>query len=338
MQHEITAQSQLLDSKGALAQRGWSKKPLLIYNPENLGVGWHRLKEWDFYGVWHPDYGINLFVADLGYMTISTITLIDFRIKKNFTWGTVRPLTKGKLGLPKNSLVGDYTFKSWILGKIRIHRFPDKHIITLDSPKFKGLKGEISLSIDQNKDSTVVSTGYKESPHQFYYNHKNNLMPTKGSIRFKGKNYDFHPKTCFSHFDWGRGVWPYRTHWYWGTAAGRESGHDVWINIGYGFGDLSTHTENMIFIDGKCHKIEQVFFHYDKKDIKAPWKFTSNDGRLELTLTPDLVMPNNANIGFMMAKANIVYGIYSGHLVLDDGKRIKVNNLLGHAEDCRFRW
>lgn len=337
MQNEITEPSDLLNAEGALIQRGWARKPLLHYNPENRGVGWHRLKEWDFYGVWHHDIGLSFFVADLGYLTLTTLSVYDFVNEKDHNAISVRFFTKGKLGLSRNSLEGDSEYISRRI-KIKIQRFPDKHVLTIDSPRLKGLEAEVALALDPKQDSCIVSTGYADDPHKFYYNHKWNLLPATGSIKFKDQTHEFTPEDSFGNFDWGKGVWPYRTHWLWGSCAGRQDGHDIWINIGYGFGDLSTHTENMIFYDGKCHKIDQVIFHFDKKDLEAPWKFMSNDDRLDLTLNPKLALKGGLNLGFLKVASTVVHGNYTGQLVLDDGKKITIDNLHGHAEDCKYRW
>ena len=38
------------------------------------------------------------------------------------------------------------------------------------------------------------------------------------------------------------------------------------------------------------------------------------------------------------SKTLIVYGYYSGQVILDDGTKIDVDHLLGHAETIRWRW
>ncbi|MHC1590505.1 MAG: DUF2804 domain-containing protein [Candidatus Helarchaeales archaeon] len=339
MQHEITEPSDLLNENGELIQRGWARKPILRYNPENLGVGWHRRKEWDYYGIWNLKHGISFFIADLGYMTLATLTVYDFTGKKSSSKTSLKLFTRGKLGLSRNSLEGDFTFSSRSMGKLEIKRLSDKQVLSFDAPKFKKLKGEIELAIDQSKDSMVVATGYPpDRPHHFYYNHKFNNLPATGELSFNGRKLEFNPEDSFGGFDWGRGVWPYKTRWLWGTGAGKVDGHEIWFNIGYGFGDLSTHTENMIFYDGKCHKIDQVTFNYDEKDVESPWNFTSNDGRLELVMDPILPEPSSLNLGLLRLKIKKAHGLFSGTLKLDDGTKLEVENLLGHAEDCRFRW
>ncbi|MCP4761325.1 MAG: DUF2804 domain-containing protein [archaeon] len=342
MQYEITKPSDLLDENGSLIQRGWMKQPILDYNPENKGVGFHRLKEWEFYGFGNQDISIVFFIADLGYMTLSTLSVYDFKNKKNPVWGTIRPFTRGNLekkGLPKSSVEeSDFTFKSWILGKIRIQKMPKEHIVTFDCPHFRGLKGEITFDIQPKRDSTVVATGFKENPKFFYYNHKKNMIPVKGTIQFRKETIDFNPETDHGHFDWGRGVWPYKTHWIWATSAGEVDGHKIWMNMGYGFGDLSTHTENMIIYDGKVHKLDQINIEYDIKNLKKPWKFTSNDGRLELIAQPALTTPITVNLGPILVKNKMMYGDYSGYIVLDDGTKIEVEDFHGHAEELWYRW
>jgi hypothetical protein len=112
----------------------------------------------------------------------------------------------------------------------------------------------------------------------------------------------------------------------------------VAFNIGYGFGDLSTHSENMIFYDGKCHKLDQVIFHHENRDPTQPWEFTSNDDRLNLTLTPIIPHEEKINFGLITLDSSLLHGYYSGSLVLDDGKVLEISNMLGHAEDIYWKW
>ena len=66
--------------------------------------------------------------------------------------------------------------------------------------------------------------------------------------------------------DWGRGVWTYHNTWYWGSASGQVDGVPFGWNIGYGFGDTSAASENMLFYGGKAHKLSQVTFHIPQRD------------------------------------------------------------------------
>ena len=58
------------------------------------------------------------------------------------------------------------------------------------------------------------------------------------------------------------------------------------FNIGYGFGSTSAATENILFYDGKAHKLDDVTFHIPADDYCKPWTFSSSDGGLRWTLSP----------------------------------------------------
>ncbi len=349
-QHEITEPSDLLDENGALIQTGWMRRPLLNFNPENLAMGWERGKWWIFYGIVHDDFNLLFFIADLGYSTLIVVSFADLETGDFYAMGDVILLTKGELGLSNSSMDGDVFLETLLAGDISIERDPDKHVLNVDSfllgldtALIKHLEVDVNLAIDPSQDSMVVATSFREDPRLFFYDHKANLLPTTGSITFNGKTYALSPENAYGHFDWGRGVWPYKSHWYWATGAGTVEGHDIWFNIGYGFGDLSTHTENMIFYDGKCHKIDQVTFYVpDADEPEKPWTFTSNDDRLELTLDPYIPIVDDQsqylNAGVLMLKSNRVIGYFSGYLILDDGTKIEFENMHGHSEEVEFRW
>jgi len=44
------------------------------------------------------------------------------------------------------------------------------------------------------------------------------------------------------------------------------------------------------------------------------------------------------NFVIFTSKSVIAYGYYSGYVILDDGTKVQVDNLLGHAEAIKWRW
>lgn len=56
------------------------------------------------------------------------------------------------------------------------------------------------------------------------------------------------------------------------------------FNIDYGFGNTHASTENMLFFDGKAHKLSEVNFNIpvkeSKDDFLSLWTFTRDDGCL----------------------------------------------------------
>jgi hypothetical protein len=338
-QNEITESSNLFNEDGSLVQRGWARKPILSYNKEQIGKGWSRIKEWDHFSVLNKDFGFQLTIGDIGYLTQMSYVWLDLKKKERDGKGLFKFFTKSKL-LPLNSLEDseiEFPTKKF---KATISREKNMRVLTIDDPSFqdKGIKGRIELQDDPKADNTVVVTGYKEDPRLFYYNHKVNYMPAKGSLSIGDKSYSFKPETSYALMDWGRGIWPYKTHWLWGSACGFVDGVPVAFNIGYGFGDLSTHTENIIFYDGKAHKFDEVEFHHDDRDPTKPWKFTSNDNRFNMTLDPIIPHRDKLNFGLIYLNSSLLHGLYNGEVVLDNGEKIKIENMLGHAEDIYWRW
>ena len=338
-QNEIIEPSNLFNKDGSLVQRGWARKPILKYNKEDIGKGWLRIKEWDHYSILNKQFGFQLTIGDIGYLTQMSYVWLDFEHKTRDGIGNFKFFTKSKL-LPLSSLeesVIEFPHKKF---KATITRSKNKHIVSIEDPKFKkkGLKGTVTLEDDPKMDNTVVVTGYEEDPRLFYYNHKINYMPAEGTIQIGDNSYTFEPETSFGLMDWGRGIWPYKTHWLWGSACGIVNGVPLAFNIGYGFGDLSTHTENIIFYDGKAHKIDEVVFHHENRDPTKPWKFTSNDERFNMVLKPIIPHREKINFGLIYLNSSLLHGLYTGDLALDNGEKIFIKEMLGHAEDIYWRW
>lgn len=345
VQNEITEPSNLFNKDGSLVQRGWAKKPLLKYNKEHIGKGWMRIKEWDHYSILNKEFGLQVTIGDIGYLTQMSYVWIDFKQKEKNGKGEFKFFTKSKV-LPLNSLensIIEFPSKKF---KATITKDKDNRILSIEDPSFsegRGIKGTISLYDNPKWDNTVVVTGYEEDPRLFYYNHKINMMPATGEIEIGDEKFSFDPKSSFGLMDWGRGIWPYKTHWLWGSACGMVNEIPVAFNIGYGFGSVgseegATHTENIVFYDGKAHKIDEVTFHHENRDPEKPWRFTSNDNRFNMVLEPITPQREKLNLGIIKFNSSILHGFYSGDIILDNGEKIHVDKILGHAEDIFWKW
>ena len=200
---------------------------------------------------------------------------------------------------------------------------------------------ELTLT-DAPPESMVIVTPFRDKPKAFYYNQKINCMRTGGWIRFGGRELLCDPERDFAVLDWGRGVWTYDNTWYWGSASGLADGVPFGFNIGYGFGDTSAASENVLFHGGKIHKLSRVTFGIPVKDGKddfmSPWKFTSDDGRFEMDFRPVMDRSANINLGILCSDQHQVFGRFSGTAVLDDGQKIEIRDLMGFAEKVRNKW
>lgn len=140
-----------------------------------------------------------------------------------------------------------------------------------------------------------------------------------------------------------RGVWTYENTWYWGSASGRIDGVPFGFNIGCGFGDTSAATENILFYNGRGHKLEDVMFHIPGETEGTeryldPWRFSSSDGRLELDFVPVLDRSSEISLGILKSRQHQVFGNFSGKAVLDNGRTLDIREFHGFAEKVFNRW
>ena len=191
----------------------------------------------------------------------------------------------------------------------------------------------------------VIATPFRKDKH-FYYNQKINCMRASGFVTYgyHNRTYTFDPADSFAVLDWGRGVWTYENTWYWGSASGLVDGEPFGFNIGYGFGDTSAASENMLFYKGKAHKLSQVTFHIPgdggkrTPDYLQPWAFTSDDGRFEMQYQPVLDRASCTDVKVIKSDQHQVFGRFTGKAVLDDGTVLDVKDLPGFAEKVINKW
>ena len=343
MQHKIVKTGALLDEKGILREPGYATSLQLDYHREDVKAHKLRLKEWDYYLITNGRFGVALTIADNGYMGLDSISLLDFENGWEQTTSPMRIMPMGKTKLPETSVSGN----SFISGKGYQMLFENDGFtrrLTFHMDNFKDGKpidGGITLT-DVPEDSMVIATPFLGAPKAFYYNQKINCLRAKGSVDFDGKTYVFDKADSFGVLDWGRGVWTYSNTWYWGSASGQVDGIPFGFNLGYGFGNTSAATENMLFYDGKAHKLEDVTFQIPMKDGKedymSPWRFTSSDGRFEMLFEPVLDRNSYTAVGPLCSDQHQVFGRFTGTAVLDDGKEIHLDRFFGFAEKVRNKW
>lgn len=344
MQHEIIKAAPLLDENGRLTEAGYAKSLLPVYRRSAVKAPGWRIKEWDYYYVGNDKYGIALTVADNSYMGLDSISLLNFTMPWEHTSSPMQFFTGGKVGLPETSSIGD-VFHSGKNHAIFFRNDGEKRILEFSMKNFykgKSIEGKIELA-DPHGESMVIATPFSEKPDHFYYNQKINCMPACGEVQFDGVEYRFDPADSFGVLDWGRGVWTYKNTWYWGSASGLAGGVPFGFNIGYGFGDASAASENMLFYNHKAHKLDQVTFHIPtgpdhKEDFLSPWKFTSSDNRFEMDFEPVIDRHADSNALLIRSNQHQVFGRFSGTAVLDDGTVLEIKNLMGFAEKVSNKW
>lgn len=338
MQHEITQKGALLGADGNLREPGWARSLLLDYRRADVKANKLRIKEWDYYIVTNDSFGIALTIADNSYMGLISASVLDFEKPWEQTVSVMTAFPMGKFKLPETSAAGDTLYGDKRV-QMAFRVFEGERRLSCRFERFLGEDAlELELSLAQPPmDSMVIATPFS-APRAFYYNQKINCMRASGEAVLGKRRFAFSPETSFGTLDWGRGVWTYDNTWYWGNGNGVVNGKPFGFNIGYGFGDTSAASENLLIYDGVAHKLSKVQFNIPEDSFLKPWTFSSDDGRFEMDFVPILDRAARTNALIIESDQHQVFGRFSGKAVLDDGTALELHDFLGFAEKVRNRY
>lgn len=337
--HEVTKAQPLLAENGSLREPGWSRKLLQVYDRDMIKAPKFRIKEWDYYLVLNEDFAGAFTISDDGYIGLQSVSLLNFKEGWEHTETILNPFPMGKLKLPHTSESGNTVYKDRRLHMGFFVKNGKRELRCRFKNFYEGKSFSCDIRLSQPRmDTMVIATPWKEKKTAFYYNQKINCMPAEGNMTFDGKTYTFSKDKDFGTLDWGRGVWTYDNRWYWGSGNGIVNGKAFGFNIGYGFGDTSKASENILFYDGTAHKLEDVSFRIPEDSYLKPWTFTSSDGRFEMDFKPVLDRAAKTSAIIIESDQHQVFGRMSGKAVLDDGTALEIRDLMCFAEDVHNRY
>lgn len=332
--HEVTSVQKLLNVDGSLKEPGWSRQLYQIYDRADIKAPKFRIKEWDYYLVLCDDFALAFTVSDDGYIGLQSVSLLEFGEQPwEHTETILTPFPMGKLHMPATSDKGNVVYRDKRLNISFEKTENARHIVCQFKKFYEGKTFSCDILLEQPPmDTMVIATPWKENKKAFYYNQKINCMRASGTASFNGKTYTFNPETDFGTLDWGRGVWTYDNTWNWGSGNGVVDGKPFGFNIGYGFGDTSAASENMLFYDGVGHKLDDVTFHIPESAYTDPWKISSSDGRFEMDFVPILDRAAKIDVKAIVTDQHQVFGKMSGTAILDDGTKLEIKDLTCFCE------
>lgn len=344
MQNKLS-QGRLLDENGNLVEAGYAFDLVKDYSRADVKASKLRLKEWDYYIITDGKKAVALTIDDNGYMSLASVSYLDFQRPFYITKSVMGFMPLGKIGMPSSFKEGNAIFDGKKV-KGSFLKQTGKRILKFYYPKFDGEKDfscEFTLT-DEPKEKIVIATPFHKPKH-FYYNAKINCMRAEGFAKIGDKTFEFSKEDSLATLDWGRGVWTYKNEWYWGSMqCYLEDGARFGWNIGYGFGDTSKASENMLFTEDVAHKLDKVVFDIPKTsdgkgfDYSADWNFYSNDGRFKMHFKPIIDRYDYTNAIVLSSLQHQVFGVFSGEAVLDDGTVIYIKDKIGFAEHVKNKW
>lgn len=340
MQH-LLSKGDLLNENGDLAEAGYATSLVKKYDRKAIKAPKGRIKEWDYYYIGDQRFGIALTIADNSYMAMASISVLNYKHNTQTTKSIMKWFTNGKTNLPSTSETGDVCLKGKGYSLVFKNNNGKRHLICHMEKFRKGEAFDCDCTLEPTTPhSMVIATPFNKKKH-FYYNQKINLLASSGSFSVGTGSYVFKPN-ALGVLDWGRGVWTYKNTWYWSSLNGEYEGHKIGFNLGYGFGDTSAASENMLFYDKEVFKLEDVKFKIPcdskgKERFTDPWTFTSKSGDINLTFTPMFDRASDTNVLIIRSNQHQVFGKFSGTFKVE-GREIKFENLVGFAEKVYNKW
>jgi len=351
-QVEYSAPTKLLGDDGKLlVQGGWARHNIFDYDRTVAHPQW-RGKEWDFYQMCNGKYMVQISVANIsigGYCSAS-IVQIDGKGKLNKTSFSLFLGGKNKYILPEN---GDRpNFFEYKNGAFYFKEDTKEKTRTI---YFKGpcgketIESEFQMDLFDDHQSCVTVTPFKRKGEylwdRFFMTMKQNSMPTQGYFKCGEEKWEFTKDDTFTVLDWGRGVWPHKEVWYWGNGSSYiydkdGNKHVFGFEITWGIGNEDNGTATCLFYDGKAHKIGSVDVDVFPKPDKYmdPWHFTSEDGRLDITMTPAYDHHSDMNAGVARMHSHQVHGKWNGTAILDDGTKLEIKDMYAFCEYVENKW
>ena len=339
-QTEITEPTPALDEWGRPINFGWARSNCFQYDPALLNARRRSISEGDRYVLVSPTHLTLFEILDDGYLGYLFISITSFKDKKVFFQTYVTPFSLGSFDLPKDSDSGSirFTQKKVLLNFANMEG--GVRIIKVDIPRFhhnNGLRGEVVLTPHGEAESLVTHMPCRGGVDAFSCLRRSPWYSAEGVIIFGSTEIVFSQGNGWGIFDWSRGVRPRSDLRFWAAGCGQAQDRQAGFSVGYNSADSALGTENAFFIDGSIHKLDQVSFHIPSKRLE-PWRFTSNDKRLEMDFTPMQERDENHQMFLYSLKRRQSFGSFSGRVILDNGSEFKFLNITGMTERRKSRF
>ena len=346
-QIEYTEPTPLLNADGTLNARGWARHNVFLY--DRSLVKRERLiscKEWEYYTVTDGRMQLLVSFANVGIGGFMGLRLIELETGEVIADGS-QIFVGGERLVPLKRVDAPGRFK----GKYAKTEFDfhtkerERTVFFKTLLKGKNLECQLHMDIPEGLESITTVLPFKGDNTKYFMTTKQNCMPVSGVFRYGDYTYELSKEKAFCSLDWGKVNTPRELVWYWGSGAtylydSEGKKHIFGFEITWAIGDESHATETCLFYDGRVHKIGAVDVEKFPKDrYMEQWKFISEDGRFNLTMTPTRLNPSDLDLKIVARmNCNQVYGRWNGNVILDDGTVLEIKDMFAFCEYVENRW
>lgn len=288
-----------------------------------------RFNQFQFVSVMAPNWLFGLAIVDLKLVSSGFFYLFDFETGEMLESSFMQPLAMGTViePYPESGVAG---FRS---RGANLRIIPGAHGRTVTVSAGGRIRAGFELSDDREPLRLASPAGYSG----WVFTRKSAGLPVSGEIRWGNQVWRCDER-CRGSIDWSCGFMRRETAWNWACLAGSLSdGTSVGLNLATGVNE-SGMTENALWLNGRCHKLELARFEFDRYDQSAPWRVTTSDGRVDLRFEPSGVRRERLNAWVLASNFRQYAGTFEGFVTDERGKKIPVTGLRGLMEDHFARW
>jgi hypothetical protein len=340
-QNEITGKVPVLDEMGKPGNFGWSRSSSFLYDPVFIRSPRRLICESDRYVFFSSTHLVILEILDDGYLGYMGMSVVSLKDRKRSTQTFMVPFPMGSFELPRESDSGTIRIEKKRSTLTFSAMEGGARIVKIDIPRFghhRSLRGEVVFTPPSESESLVTNMPWRGEKTAFCLTRRSPWYNAEGVIQFGSQELVFTRGRAWGIFDWNRGIRPRKDVRFWAAGCGQSGGRQAAFSVGYDSADSAMGTENAFFINGSLHKLDQVTFHISPSNWLLPWRFTSNDNRLEMIFAPHQERSENLQMFFHYLKRRQVCGFFSGKVILDDGSEFEFQNITGFAERRKTRF
>lgn len=202
------------------------------------------------------------------------------------------------------------------------------------------VEGKVVFNRDMNHEEMYNISPMTEDNRYWYYNLKSYNIACEGSFNKK------RIEGCVGSSDYGRGLFPYKTNWIWGSAMGMTGEHALGLELGGGIPvEHSKAVEDKFKIDDKVQLLNPLVITYDKLNfmngftMKTHEKFSSDpNNAADIVFRASYVHKKKDNLIILTSNMDYIYGTYSGWVTDERGHKYEFADVTGIVEIAKFRW
>nr|MBO2509290.1 DUF2804 domain-containing protein [Gammaproteobacteria bacterium] len=322
----------LCDARGNLlpAAVGWSTRPRV-----HCALRGHlgRRKRWNHWCVTSPQWMLSLTIADLDYVGYGAVHFLDMDSGEVFSRSQFRAFGQGCTlpDTPQESHAFDHPNL-----QLRADAQPRRLRLTAIAPDLGSQPLALALDIQRPAHLESANLVAPFGRKGFHAASRQLGLPARGSLQLGERQYQCHGGQSFASLDFGRGVWPLRSHW---TRATFAAPGGIAGNFGSGWAEDAGFSENALWFGGSLLPLDCPV-HIDplRSESLAPWRLSTDDQRVELIFTPRQYHHTQPSFGPFHVTTGQWFGHFEGLLRSPAGERVPVRSALGWLGSSNALW